>query len=148
MFARLSFVTTVVWAGGALALLLGSESIQAAQDKKGDGAMKFEIFEDKAKEFRWRLKAPNGKVMATPGQGYKAKADCKKAIERIKSDVGGDKLKFETYEDEKAEHRWRLKAANGQVIAASSESYKAKADCEKAIDEIKKGAGKAQVEEK
>ncbi len=143
-----------VWLFGIAVCVIGLVGLAAndlmAQDNAKDaaGAMKFEIYEDNAKEFRWRLKAANGKVMATPGQGYKAKADCKKAIERIKSDVGSDKLKFEVYEDNKKEHRWRLKAANGQVIAASSESYKAKPDCEKAIEEIKKTAGKAEVEEK
>jgi uncharacterized protein YegP (UPF0339 family) len=57
-------------------------------------------------------------------------------------------LKFEVYEDAKKESRWRLKAANGQVIGSSSEGYKAKADCEKAIDSIKSGAAKAEVEDK
>ena len=57
----------------------------------------------------------------------------------------GGKLKFELYEDKKKEYRWRLKAANGQTIASSSEGYKDKADCTKAIDLIKSGAGKAEV---
>ena len=110
-------------------------------------AAKFEIYQDNANEYRWRLKAANGKVMATPGEGYKAKADCKKAVESIKAGAG-DKLKFETYEDSKKENRWRLKAANGNVMATSSEGYKAKADCEKAIDAIKKAARTAEIEEK
>jgi uncharacterized protein YegP (UPF0339 family) len=36
-------------------------------------------------------------------------------------------------------------AANGQVVAAASEGYKAKADAEKAIASIKSGAAKAEV---
>ncbi|HJZ94536.1 MAG TPA: DUF1508 domain-containing protein [Gemmataceae bacterium] len=56
-------------------------------------------------------------------------------------------LTFELYKDAKEEFRWRLKAANGKVIAASSEGYKAKADCEHAIDLIKTGAATAKVTE-
>ncbi len=41
--------------------------------------------------------------------------------------------KFEVYPDAKGEHRWRLKADNGQKIADSGEGYKNKADCESGI---------------
>ena len=110
-----------------------------------DGKLKFEVYKDKAGEFRWRLKAANGAILATPGQGYKAEADAKNGIEIVKRSGTDDKVKFELYEDDKKEHRWRLKAANGQVVAVSSEGYKAKADAEKAVDRIKTGAAKAEV---
>lgn len=56
-------------------------------------------------------------------------------------------LTFEVYEDTKGEHRWRLKSANGQVIASSGQGYKAKADCRRAIEIIREGAASAKVEE-
>lgn len=110
------------------------------------GKLKFEIYsaEGKEKEFRWRLKAANGEILATAGQGYKAKADCKNGVERIMKDAA-EKLKFETYEDNEKKFRWRLKASNGQIIATSSQGYKAKVDCEHAVDLIKKGAESATV---
>jgi uncharacterized protein YegP (UPF0339 family) len=125
----------------ALKLALAPAALQAQ-----DSRLKFEVYQDASKEYRWRLKAGNGEVLATPGQGYKAKSDCIKGVERIKTE--SDKLNFEVYEDSSKEFRWRAKAANGQVVATSSQGYKAKADCEKAIELIKKGAGKAEVEEK
>ena len=111
-----------------------------------DPKLTFEIYQDSKEQHRWRLKADNGKILATSGQGYKAKADCKKGIERIKSDAD-TKLKFELYEDKKMQHRFRIVAANGQTIGASSESYKNKADAESAVDSIKKGARTAEVVE-
>ncbi|HEY8562826.1 MAG TPA: DUF1508 domain-containing protein [Pyrinomonadaceae bacterium] len=33
-------------------------------------------------------------------------------------------MKFEIYQDEKGEWRWRLRAANGETIATSGEGYK------------------------
>lgn len=133
--------------GFALAALgLAAAVSPSAAQKGGPPKLKFELYKDAAGEFRWRLKAGNGAVLATPGQGYKAKADAKAGIDRIK-DVANGKLAFEVYEDAKAEHRWRLKAANGQVVASSGEGYKAKADAEKAVDLIKAGAKDAAVED-
>ena len=71
----------------------------------------------------------------------------KNGIEVVKKAATDDKIKFELYEDDKKEHRWRLKAANGQIVAASSEGYKAKADAEKAVQQVKDGAPKAEVVE-
>ena len=44
---------------------------------------KFEVYTDKAGEFRFRLKAKNGQIIAT-GEGYKAKSSCKKGIDSIR----------------------------------------------------------------
>jgi len=134
------FLTFLIAIGATL-------SFGRAQGQDQGRKLKFEIYQDAAKEFRWRLKAGNGETLATAGQGYKAKADCTKGVDRIKDEAGSDKVKFETYQDNAKEYRWRCKAANGQVVASSSQGYKAKADCEHAVDLIQKGAAKASVED-
>lgn len=48
--------------------------------------MKFEIYKDKAGEFRFRIRATNGNILAF-SEGYKAKASAQNAIDRIKSDA-------------------------------------------------------------
>jgi uncharacterized protein YegP (UPF0339 family) len=45
--------------------------------------MKFQIYLDSNSEYRWRLRAQNGKVVADSGEGYKKKASCKKAITKV-----------------------------------------------------------------
>ena len=47
---------------------------------------KFEIYTDKAGEFRFRLKAKNGEIILT-GEGYKAKASCLNGIESIRKNA-------------------------------------------------------------
>jgi uncharacterized protein YegP (UPF0339 family) len=54
--------------------------------------------------------------------------------------------KFEIYKDKKGEFRFRLIAANGQVIA-TSQGYKTKASCMKGIDSVKKNAPNTEVSE-
>jgi uncharacterized protein YegP (UPF0339 family) len=126
-------------------MLAGVLGLSIARSAAADDTLKFELYADKAGEFRWRLKAGNGAILATSGQGYKAKADAEHGIERIMQDA--DKLTYETYEDAKHEFRWRMKAKNGQIIASSSEGYTAKADAEKAIASIKTRAKDATVDD-
>ena len=44
---------------------------------------KFEVYKDKAGEFRFRLKARNGEIILV-GEGYKAKASCLNGIDSIR----------------------------------------------------------------
>ena len=44
---------------------------------------KYEVYQDKAGEYRFRLKARNGEIIAT-GEGYKKKASCLNGIDSIK----------------------------------------------------------------
>lgn len=50
---------------------------------------KFEVYTDKAGEFRFRLKARNGKIIAT-GEGYKARNSCLNGIESIRKNSDSD----------------------------------------------------------
>ena len=47
---------------------------------------KFEMYEDKAGEFRFRLKARNGEIIAT-SEGYKTKANCENGIDSVKKNA-------------------------------------------------------------
>ncbi|MBN9174889.1 MAG: YegP family protein [Microbacterium sp.] len=49
-------------------------------------AGKFELYTDKAGEWRFRLKASNGQVIAT-GEGYSSKAGALNGIESIKTNA-------------------------------------------------------------
>lgn len=50
---------------------------------------KFEVYVDKAGEFRFRLKAKNGQIIAT-GEGYKAKKSCLNGIESIRKNADSE----------------------------------------------------------
>ncbi len=47
--------------------------------------MTFTIFKDKDGDYRWNLKAGNGKIVADSAEGYKNKADCEHGISLVKS---------------------------------------------------------------
>lgn len=85
--------TSQTYAGKA-SCLEGLESVHknapdaALEDQTVEGYLeqkhpKFEIYLDKAGEFRFRLKARNGEIIAV-SEGYKAKASCKNGIESVR----------------------------------------------------------------
>ena len=137
--------------GAALAVLAAqTQKLPAADEKAKDKpVVKFEVYQDASSEYRWRLVAAEGKdakVLATGGQGYKAKADAKHGVEILQKGAA-EKLTFESYQDKVEGFRWRAKSSNGQVVASSPSSFKTKADCDAALDLIKKNAATATVEE-
>ena len=55
---------------------------------------KFEIYKDKAGEFRYRLKATNGEIIAV-GQGYATHLACKKGVASVKANAGNATIEQE-----------------------------------------------------
>lgn len=108
---------------------------------------------------KFNLKAGNGEIIAT-SEVYTSEGACKKGIESVRKNAIDAKLedqtvenyetvtnpKFEVYVDKAGEFRFRLKARNGEIIAAS-EGYKAKASCLNGIESIRKNAPEAEVVE-
>ena len=108
---------------------------------------------------KFDLKASNGEVIAT-SEVYSSLDACRNGVESVKKNApvanvedqtveGFETVKnpkFEIYEDKGGEFRFRLKAANGQVIAVS-EGYKALASCKNGIESVVKNAPEAEVVE-
>lgn len=74
-----------LWLAGSVAGVLVVPAAFAAAGRAAGAT--FEIYQDARKEYRWRLKAGNGQVIATSGQGYKAKADCRHGIDVIQKEA-------------------------------------------------------------
>ena len=107
-------------------------------------AGKFEIYKDKAGEFRFRLKAGNGQVILA-SEGYKAKASCANGIESVRKNSQNDD-RFERKETKAGKPRFNLKASNGQVIG-TSETYESSKSCENGIASVAKNAPDAKVDD-
>jgi uncharacterized protein YegP (UPF0339 family) len=107
-------------------------------------AGKFEVYTDKAGEFRFRLKASNGQTILA-SEGYKAKAGCTNGIESVKKNARND-ANYERKETSSGKHRFNLKSTNSQVIG-TSESYETTAARDNGIESVKKNAPDATVTE-
>jgi len=56
----------------------------------------FELYKDVSKEYRWRFRADNYKIIATSSEGYINKSDCKRGIELVKQKAPGAKIEDKT----------------------------------------------------
>ena len=68
--------------------------IASVEDQTAEGFAvekhpKFEIYTDKAGEFRFRLKARNGEIIAV-SEGYKAISGCKNGIESVRKNADSE----------------------------------------------------------
>jgi len=59
---------------------------QTVEGYAAEKCPKFEVYKDKAGEFRFRLKAGNGQIIAV-GEGYTTRANCMNGIESIKKNA-------------------------------------------------------------
>ena len=71
---------------------------QTVEDYEALKNPKFEIYKDKAGEFRFRLKASNGQIIAT-GEGYKALKSCKNGIASIGKNAPDAKVEIKLEEE-------------------------------------------------
>ena len=118
-------------------------------------AGKFVIITAKNGEYTFNLKASNGEIVLAASETYTTMAACENGIASVKKNAGVQvedqtreekqtNPKYELYKDKAGEFRFRLKAANGEIIG-KSEGYKAKASAKKGIASIAKNAPDAAV---
>lgn len=50
---------------------------------------KFEIYADTAGNYRWRLKASNGQIVASSGESFDSRSNAVRAAENVKENAGG-----------------------------------------------------------
>ncbi|MGD9143706.1 MAG: YegP family protein [Dehalococcoidia bacterium] len=50
-------------------------------------AATFELYKDKAGEYRWRLRHENGNIIADSGQGYSSRAGAENGIESVRGNA-------------------------------------------------------------
>lgn len=116
------------------------------------------VIKEKNDKFSFRLKASNGEVIAV-SQSYKSIVTCKAGIDSVmrcapvaavenQTEEGyaiEKHPKFEVYTDKAGESRFRLKAKNGQIIAAS-EGYASLKSCLNGIESVRKNSVDAKIE--
>jgi len=61
------------------------KGIASVQKAASNPKANFEVYEDDAKNQRWRLKASNGQTIASSSGSYKTKAEADKAVATVKA---------------------------------------------------------------
>ena len=105
-------------------------------------AGKFELYTDKAGEYRFRLLAGNGQNILG-SEGYTTKAACENGIESVKKNAVDD-ARYERKETASGKFMFNLKAANHQVIG-TSQSYSSASSRDNGIESVKTNAPDAAI---
>lgn len=96
----------------------------------------FHLYRDKQVNFRWRLRAKNGRIVADSGEGYESKAACEHGIDLLRRWDG----EVEIYQDKGGGHRWRIRASNGNIFADGGEAYFSRSNVQRALKSVKANA--------
>lgn len=104
----------------------------------------FEVYKDKAGEFRFRLKAKNGQNILG-SEGYTQKANCLNGIESVRKNSQDDS-RFELKETSNGKWVFNLKASNGQVVG-TSQTYTNEASAKSGIKSVQNNAPDAEIVE-
>ncbi len=105
---------------------------------------KFEVYKDKAGEFRFRLKAANGQNILG-SEGYAKKASCMNGIESVqKNSQNPDR--FVEKKSASGKYTFSLKASNGQVIG-TSQTYDSSSGCSNGMKSVADSARGAKVDD-
>ena len=106
---------------------------------------------------KFDLRAGNGEIIAT-SEVYANENACRRGVASVQKNAPGAAVedrtaaepqrvrcpKFEVYTDKRGAYRFRLKAANGQIIAVS-EPYTTKAGCLAGIESVQKNSVFAEI---
>ena len=99
----------------------------------------FEIYLDKAKKYRFRLRAKNGENICA-SQAYTSRSSCMKGIKSVAKN-SKSKDNFISQESKSGKWTFRLKSGNNKVVA-TSQSYKDKSSMNKGIRSVMTNAPK------
>jgi len=105
-------------------------------------AGKFEIYKDKAGEFRFRLKAGNGETVLS-SEGYKSKSGASNGVSSVQNNCSDGNC-FVKNTTASGKHRFNMRAKNNQVIG-TSQSYDSEAARDNGIEAIARAATDATV---
>ncbi|MGA8260009.1 MAG: YegP family protein [Arenicellales bacterium] len=102
---------------------------------------KFELYKDKAGQFRFRLKASNGEIILA-SEGYKTKASAKNGVSSVQKN-SQQPTRFQK-KDSKGKFMFNLTATNGQVVG-TSERYDTEKSRDAGIQSVTRHANGASV---
>ena len=94
---------------------------------------KFEVYKDKAGEFRFRLKAANGQNILR-SEGYKSKTSCMNGVESVKKNSQNPE-RFAKKTTPSGKFRFNVTSSNGQVVG-TSQSYSSESGCSNGMKSV------------
>lgn len=137
-------------------------------------AARFQVYIDRAGEYRWRLLADGDEIIADSGEGYATRAELDRDLLRVRgealvaaledlttvadsavvaerlaatADSGRSDTRFQVYIDRAGEYRWRFLVGNVEIMADSGEGYATRGELERDLARVRQGAAGGAIED-
>jgi uncharacterized protein YegP (UPF0339 family) len=108
-------------------------AIRVAPDRdRRLGRSPLEVYQDKAGAFRWRLKAGNGQIIAVSPDSFTAERLARDSARHFADNA--PELEPDVYQDAAGAYRWRVRTANGMLIASSGDSFATRSNARRAAE--------------
>ena len=126
---------------------------------------RFEVYEDNAEQYRWRLVHRNGNIIADSGEGYASAQKAEQGLESVRTNApgayvvdtskddhaetvedGGSSATFELFEDSAGKWRWRLVHDNGNIIGDGGQGYSSKQKAKQGLDSVRRNVRGAPID--
>jgi uncharacterized protein len=101
--------------------------------------VRFEVYADKADEYRWRLWSGSAKVAAS-GESFDSKFNAERAANGFKAAAAS--ASYSTF-GTGTSWFWHAKAPNGKIIASGGESFGSESNAKRAYENVRDNAGGA-----
>lgn len=143
----------------------GNQTDADDQVKEATPDATLEVYLDRADDWRWRLIHDNGNIIADGTRGRSSEDVVRTALDRVKGlaveasvvEVNGvekpaegiensDGPRFEVYQDRAEEWRWRLRDADGSILADSGEGYVSKGNALRGLTSVRRTIPASTVE--
>ena len=105
--------------------------------------MKYEVYDDKSGQARWRLKAGNGQIVASSGEPFASVSSATNAATNFRDKCAT--WRYEVYETPQA---WSWKAvspANGQTVGTAGETFPSQSNAKRAADNVQENGGEGEI---
>lgn len=96
----------------------------------------FELYRDTDGQYRWRLQADNGEIVAVSSEGYHNRSDCENGLQNFRNAFTREEASQHSIsitEGDDGQFRWAYVHQNGHTIAVGGEGYTGRYEAERGL---------------
>ncbi|MCH8988029.1 MAG: YegP family protein [Chloroflexi bacterium] len=125
---------------------------------------RFQLYLDRADEFRWRLLVGFNEIIADSGEGFVTRDECNNELLRVRAEAAGAAIeditaagvdadptrndnRFQVYVDRAGEYRWRFLFGERQIVCDSGEGYETRRELDRDLRRVQTLAASTFIED-
>lgn len=125
---------------------------------------RFQLYLDRADEYRWRLLVGFNEIIADSGEGFETRDECNNELllvraeapaaaieditaENVEADTSRDDPRFQVYVDLAGEYRWRFLIGERQIVGDSGEGYVTRRELDRDLRRVQTQAASTFIED-